>query len=306
MKFTSSKEFNQYTKDLSSHIKNTPLRPLRLAFAKVEGFSSVQSFCIDLDKNSPEYNESNQSALNPKIERFNDHVIFSLNLRLDETIKYQGIESWNDYIEESMNINFNITEPHASNIYRNLYLCTGIIHREELSDIEMDNVIDDFLQKYQDSNVHLVAKSLTETAQNYLLSFLESGESIFDNQRVDIASDSLSDINMCITDDLFCSAIPCATYNETEQDILFEMKNDSGLSLSEIKSMAVKDLFEIALIKFINEFSETWLSSLEKESMNLREWEKTLDNSMGINPLDEVKNIVIETMSSKLIKGEIY
>jgi hypothetical protein len=304
MKFTSSQEFNQYTKNLASHIKNTPLRPLRLAFAKVEGFSSVQSFCIELDKNS--LTQELSFSTNAKVERLENKVLFKLTLTLNESIKYQGIEAWNDHIEESMNIDFALTEPLAKMTGNNLYICSGTIEKSELSDIEMDNIIDDFLQKHQNSNVHLVAQSLCEQAKNYLLSILESGETIYQNRGNNIPFYTLSDINMCIDDNLFKSAIPYATYSETEKDILFELKSDSGLSLSQMQSLAIKDIFEIALTKSVNEFSDTWLSSLEKESMNLREWEKSLDNYMGINPLHEIQNIAIETMTSKLIKGEIY
>jgi hypothetical protein len=260
----------------------------------------VQSYCIDLDKNTEtvEYFSSGTKVL-----IMSEKIWFTSNISLVGLIKRNGIEAWNDHIDERMNVSWPLQELSSTQVGETFY-CEGCIPLEDLSKEELSDVIDSFLATHSNSNVHIVAKSFIEIAKNYIFNALDDGMTLENNIGSELSLDELSDINMIINNELFLSAIPFQIFYEQEKDILHEIGTESPLSFDDMKNIVTKDLFEQVMSVIINEYGNELLLNLEKESMNGREWIKSLDNSMGINPAIETQHEILESVAKILIKGQ--
>ena len=97
--FTSSKHFLNETMALAEHIKPMKVSALRLAMAKREGHSTVQSYLAQLDSvPSTERSEADSIDFNTYIRRHGNLLVFQAQTILDVD-NYLNIEEWNDKVE---------------------------------------------------------------------------------------------------------------------------------------------------------------------------------------------------------------
>ena len=140
-----------------------------------------------------------------------DKIWFSTNISLVESIKFSGIDLWNDHINERMNVSWPLQELSSTQVGEKLY-CEGCIPLEDLSSDELSDVIDSFLSTSRQTNVHIVAICLIVTAKSYIFNSLEEGMTLVENMGQDLRQDDISNINMNINNELFLSAIPYSKF----------------------------------------------------------------------------------------------
>lgn len=309
MRFTSSEDFKTYTKKVSENIKNTPLRPLRLAMAKAEGYTSIQAYCIFLDQ------QPNRSVLLNKdshIENYsstvqivnNENILFKVRCALNEDIKFQGIEAWNDYINEAMNIDFPLHGLSCEKVHDDVHICEGYIPCSDIDDEELENVLSSFFSTHLSNDIAFTAEDLTQLGFNYLHWLLNEGESIYGEEGFDAEPDVISDIKMNFDSKMFLSFIPTSTIENQEQSVIAECANNDDLSLTDMKAMATRDLFDSALRHTIDLLSKQIIELSKKNQFSLSDYHEEFMKNDHDNLILQSKELIIKQLSLDLVTAK--
>lgn len=302
LRFKSSQEFRDYSKEISTHIKNTSLRPLRLAMSNVDGYSSVQAYCLALDSNKNTDSQSDNNLLN--IMRVHDGIIsFNADISLDKNIKYSGIEKWNDYIGSMLIGGYVLSDSNAEYKCGDIFSCSGYI---ELADFDVDSIYDfvhHFLSLSSNSNYHIVTNELMDIAEKYIFNYLDNGGDLYSNMADEMSPDQLSDISVNISDALLIKTIPSLLLSGVEKDVQFECAKNIDLSVDIIKGIALKDITERLVTVTINSLVLELLSSVSLDSITGKRWETLMvsDNNL----LEKVRDNIRMPLMKKIAFSQI-
>jgi hypothetical protein len=302
LRYKNSQEFKDYSKSISDHIKNTPLRPLRLAMSQVDGYSSVQAYCLALDSNK---NKDSavivRSSNSMRVD--NGSIYFSADISLNENIKYRGLEAWDDYINNQLLGGAALCEPEAEYKQGGIFSCSGCIEVSDYENEELYEIVEAFLSSHINSNYHIVADELMNVAEKYIFDYLGDGGELYKDMLSGITPDKLSNINVDITSELLVKTIPSILLADVERDVMFEISKNTELSTSIIKSIALKDIVERLILVAIGDIVFELLYRADLDSITEKRWETLLVNNDSL--LDQVKNEVRMPLMKKIAFSQI-
>lgn len=280
MFYKNSTEFNERTKAVSTHLKNIPLRVLRLAEAKASKFSSVQAFCLFLDSQEdlakkPTKNSSHRlSDFSTTVK--DSYLIFEAKCEgIKQENMSRGIDAQNDYISS---IFFGNSQPLRSPNYdyskipgTDTHLITGYIDLTDMSEFDLDEIID----KLPDiASTKALSRGIIATTENFIFNLIHSG--------VDISRDFINSYNFdnhhsylsqhhieCIWNEA-----PAEQKTLCEKSLISSEQSNSSGQLG-MKEKLAADVFKLASVVFV----EYLLLECETNTLSERKWEKIITST---------------------------